>query len=438
VEFLVQLDTETPEEVLPIVTKAHSKVVETRDTVHPRFVTEMLTGMLRAVGQPHDVPRIYKHTRDDVLLKDALKPWRRCPLWLFLRVALQTSLIRNEVEEPHVRYKSFMLFFMAHVLQGALGASLPSDALFLMTAKISRRALKLGAVDGTAWLEHVETTIGAVRRELSRRWASVEKHPDPLGIQRNWLPSQLSFLSDTELKLSRLRPYLAKVVSRLASPSTCHLFTSDCGQRISHSSSSLPDLSLLTDGNEGQVRVCLADLELWVQHSLDEWLRVNIQREDPCSALAMVIDTYTSAAPLIYTDMPEDISLMLLTTMDLWVALDKCALHNCPLLSEYDPKFPPSLFEPLLLPKKPQMERLLCVEQYLATRSAAAIPGFPSIFRSVDTTKSFAVRYVQQSPYHEEFRRKIEADAKNDRDQKRSELAEKCQRYHDLTNSRMG
>lgn len=53
VELLAKLDAETPEEVLPIATKAHSKVVETRDTVHPRFVTEMLTGILRAAGQPH-------------------------------------------------------------------------------------------------------------------------------------------------------------------------------------------------------------------------------------------------------------------------------------------------------------------------------------------------------------------------------------------------
>ena len=431
-ELLVKLDAETPEEVLPIVTKAHSKVIETRDTVHPRFVTEMLTGMLRAMGQPLDVPRIYKHTRDDVLWKDALKPWRRCPLWLFLRVALQTSLMRNDVEEPHVRYKSFMLFFMAHVLEGALEASLPSDTLFVMTAKISRRALKLEAVDGTAWLQHVETTTGAVQQELSGRWASVEKHPDPFATQQNWTPSQLSCLSDTELTLSRLRPYMAKVLARLASPSTYHRFTSDCGQRISQCSSSLPDLSLLTEGNGGQVRLHLADLEIWVEHSLNNWLRANMESQDACTALAALINTFTSAASLAYKDMPEDTSLMLLTLMDLWVALDKWALHHCTLLHDYSPEFPPSLFEPLLLPKKSQMERLLRVEQHLATRRAAAIPGFPSMFRSVDTTESFAVRYVQQSPRHEELQRKIEAEAKNDRAQKNIELAEKRQQYHKL------
>ena len=60
----------------------------------------MLTDILRAVKQPLDVPRIYKHTRDDVLLNDALTPWRRSPLWLVLRVALQTSLIRKDDEKP--------------------------------------------------------------------------------------------------------------------------------------------------------------------------------------------------------------------------------------------------------------------------------------------------------------------------------------------------
>lgn len=432
VELLVKLDADTPEEVLPTATKAHSKVVETRDTVHPRFVTEMLTGILRAVGQPLDVPRVYKHTRDDVLWKDALKPWRRCPLWLFLRVALQTSLRRNDDDEPHQRYKSFMLFFMTHVLERALEASLPSDSLFLMTAKISRRALKLGAVDGTAWLHYVETTMGAVQQELMRRWNSVEKHPDPKGTQQNWLPSKLSFLHDTKLTLSRLRPYLARVSARSASPSAYHDFTSDCDRRISQCNSSLPDLNLLPrDG--GQVRLYLADLELWVQHSLNGWLYANMKRKDSCTALAKVIDAYNSAAPSTYTDMPEDISLMVLTTMDLWVALDKCALHQYPLLRDYDPEFPPSLFEPLLLPRKVQMERLSRVEQHLATRRKAAIPGSPSIFRSADAAKSFAVRYFQQPPpHHQELRQRIEAEATNKRSQKISELAKKRQLYREL------
>jgi hypothetical protein len=148
-ESLVKLDAETPTEVLPTVKKADSIVEEYSDTVHPKFVTEMLTGILRAIGRPCDVSRIYKHTRDDVLWKNTGLPWRRSPLWLLLRVALQTSLMRDEAEKPHLQYKSFMLFFMARILNLGLKASLSSGTLFVMTAKIIRRVLKLDTVDGT-------------------------------------------------------------------------------------------------------------------------------------------------------------------------------------------------------------------------------------------------------------------------------------------------
>lgn len=53
VELLARFTAKIPEEVLSIATKAHSKVIETRDTVHPKFVIKILTGILRAVRQPH-------------------------------------------------------------------------------------------------------------------------------------------------------------------------------------------------------------------------------------------------------------------------------------------------------------------------------------------------------------------------------------------------
>lgn len=90
-----------------------------------------------------------------------------------------------------------------------------------------------------------------------------------------------------------------------------------------------------------------------MENSLNDWLRANMKRQDAVIALAALIDTYTSIASLAYKDMPEEISLMLLTSMDLWVALDKCALHHCTLLRDYTLGFSPSLFESLLLLKKP-------------------------------------------------------------------------------------
>jgi hypothetical protein len=232
----------------------------------------MLTGILRAVGEPLDVSRIYKHTREDVLWKNAFQPWRRSPLWLCLRVALQTSLVCHDDEEPHLRYKSFMLFFMAQVLRDALKASLPSDVLFIMKAKVSGRSLKLGEIEATPWLLDVETVVKAAQQELLRRWMSVEKHRDPFGTQQHWPPSQLLFHQDTKLTLSSLRPYLAKVRARSGSQSTFHNFTPDCGRRISQCSSSLRDVNLWRGVEGSELRLQLADLELWVQDSLkDGW-----------------------------------------------------------------------------------------------------------------------------------------------------------------------
>lgn len=435
-QLLAKLDAETPQEVVPVTQKAGSEMSEIRDTLHPRFVTELLTGILRAVGEPlDDIERIYKHTREDVLWKSALKPWRRSPLWLFLRVAIQTSMMQiKDKEQHHVRYKSFMLFFMANVLEGALKACLPSDTLFFMTAKVSRRALKLERADQTAWLEYAERITGHVQEEMVRRWSLVEKDPDPFGTQRAWLPSQLSLLlQDAELRLSTLRPYLEKVRARSNSPSNYNLFESDCVCRISQRSSSLPDLSLLVKEDESQVRLYLTDLEQWVEGHLDSWLISNLKTEGACTALTQIIETYASVASSNYQDMPEDTSVMLLTLMDLWVALDKCTLHHHPLLRDYEPGFPPSLFEPLLLPKKLQMERLFHIENYLAMRRDAADPGSPSIFQSINEAKSFSVRYFQQSLHHQQLRRNIEAKATNERSKKITELAEKTRRYRELS-----
>lgn len=427
-DLLASLDTETPEEVCPTTKKAGSKVIEIRDTVHPRMVTEMLTGILRAVGRPLEISRIYKHTREDVCYKDALKPWRRSPAWLFLRVALQTSLLRHNDEKPHNRYKSLMIFVLAYVLDSARKVSTSSDMLFIMIAKISRRMLKLEMTNEKTWMKYIEKVTEAVQQVLAHRWNTLERNPDPQATQLNWLPSQLSFLDDTRLRLSKLRPYLDKIAARTAIISTTQDFTSDCRRRVSPSALSLPDLGILRS-DHNQTRLNLIDLELWVSSSLDDWLHANMKQQNTSTALSAVIQTYTSVASSTYAGEPEDISLMILTSMELWIALDKCVLYHHPRLHQYDPEFPPSLFEPLLLPKKPQMERLSQVEKYLAARKQAAKSGHPSIFQVVDSRNSFAVQHFEHSPHHQELRRKIEADAEIERSRKKEELAEKRKEY---------
>jgi hypothetical protein len=124
-----------------------------------------------------------------------------------------------------------------------------------------------------------------------------------------------------------------------------------------------------------------------------------------------LIEKYTKVAGTTYEGNPEAISLMLLTSIDLWATLDKCAIRPYPLLRKYNPEFPPSLFDPLPLPKRPQIERLSGVEHYLLQRRNQPTPGFPSIFQSVNTTKGFAVQYFEQSYHHQVLRQIIELAA---------------------------
>ena len=94
-KLLVNLDAHTPKEAWATAFKASSRTDEIRDTLQPIHVTKMFMGILRGVGEPFDMVRISKRTRDDVLWSQTLKPWQRSAVWLLLRVDLQTSLMKD-------------------------------------------------------------------------------------------------------------------------------------------------------------------------------------------------------------------------------------------------------------------------------------------------------------------------------------------------------
>jgi hypothetical protein len=100
-------------------------------------------------------------------------------------------------------------------------------------------------------------------------------------------------------------------------------------------------------------------------------------------------------APLAYehySGNPENISLMVLTSLELWIAWDKSATQQHPLLLDYDPAIPSELLQSLILPLKNELERLSRVETYLKERQRKAKPGFPSVFTEFGSPNSFSVR----------------------------------------------
>ncbi len=321
-----------------------------------------------------------------------------------------------------------MLLFMAQILERALNASAPSDLLFIMTAKISRRMVKLGnSANDMPWLRLVQYTVESTQKKLTEKWVAIEQNPDPLGCSPAANLAELRSETDTRLSLNAMRGYYRELQGRNLQSSEPPQRIPQSVERIKQDGSAIPAAQTLKILAKRESLLWLIDLELWIQDHLQTWLLTNLQQpsKNSCSSLGAVLAIYHKAARKAYKGDPERFSFMVITLMALWVALDKCATLQEPLLLSYDTGFPKSLFDPLLLPKKGQMVRLFEIEAYLEQRRQRATPGNPSIFLEANKANSFAVQYFEQSSGHQRLKQEIERTAASDREKKRAELAAK-------------
>jgi hypothetical protein len=401
-----------------------------KDTVNPQFATEWLPGILRGIGSPLNVSRIYKRTRDDVLGGDGLEPWRRSPRWILLRVAMQTTI-------TNTRYKIFMIYFMANVLELAVHHEFPSDMLHVMLAKINRRIQKLNLVpDDVPWAEQaqeiVTESMESARVLLAKRWSTVQRSADSAGTFRLAELKKLKPHSNTILSLPLLRPFLEKLHNIELEPREKISFDGKCSPRINGRGSSLPEPQLLDPTSQFEIRLSLMDLELWASHSLDSWLDQHRKSEKDLVKLSKVIVWYMSTSATVYIGSPEGFSVMVLTLMLLWTALDEAAISHYPLLKKFDPGFPPTLFDSLLLPKRHQMDRLRHVEQYLLKRKENSLVANPSIFGDISSPLSFGAQYFDQSLVHQELKKRIKKEAEHESRAKKAELKEYKTQFSEL------
>jgi hypothetical protein len=68
---LAKMSHQTALGTMPQVLKAGRMHNEDRDSTHPKMVTELFMGFLRAVGKPASVSRIWKNTRDEVMFQNS-------------------------------------------------------------------------------------------------------------------------------------------------------------------------------------------------------------------------------------------------------------------------------------------------------------------------------------------------------------------------------
>lgn len=406
--------------------KAGLQVSEERETSHPKFITEMLTGILRAIGSPAPTQRIQKRIADDVLWDNAKIPWRRSPLWLVVRVALQTTL--KLPDGTHIEYKAFMVFFMAKILDLAIRKGFPVDILFTMNAKLSRRVYKARDRMSGFVLDEARRVGDRAYDVLCAGWAQAQSYH---AAKLDWRPHPSGYSNDAYLTMLNSRDYVRAVRTMQCSKPERESFVPSEAQRFDTSSSNMPELSGIS--TSAVIRdITLADFELWVTRNLDNWLAVNLNLEGACDELGERIDDYISAAKPLYVSNPERTSILILTTMELWVALDKLTVKHCPLLSDYYPEFTDSFLAPLLLPQAQQRIRLHKIEQYLKTRRAEVSPMSVSVFSNAVTDKTFAVRYFDGSPLQKDLEKEIREHAIEERDRKKAEFKERQQEFDKL------
>ena len=410
--FLVQMDVDRLDST-PTTSKGGSVVVEVRETVHPRYISELLMGILGGCGQPADVDRITKRIGDEVLWDDAYKPWRRSPLWLTLKVSLQSSLRVSNL------YKPFILFFHTHLLRRCVHRDFPSELLYAMRAKIARRLSKMGPSASRYVSDLVHESFEKTEALLSKRWAAFQAEGSTGPTLQ---PDRLNFTADTEVSLRSSNNYLTTTLRSGSHDFPQVRFTPPDGTRLN----GVCDFTQFTDDQLAKAIdrdqcVALKDFEFTVEKNLKLWVAATRDDNDAPNAIATCIQQYVDGARRLYGGNAEDNSIMILTIMDLWVALDTLTIRQCPLLKQYSPEIPSDFLQPLLLHRASTLERALHIEEYLSRRHDEA-RNITSIFSNDITESSFAVNYFRASDDLQRLNDEIITNAQRERASKRAEL----------------
>jgi hypothetical protein len=403
--FLVQMD----------VDQLDAAPTTSAESVHPRYISGLLVGILKGYGQSAVIDRITKRIGDEVLKDSARKPWwRRSPLWLTLKVSLQSSLRTSNL------YKPFILFFHAHLLRTCVRRAFPSELLYVMRVKMARRLSKLGTAVSRDVRQFVCDTANETETLLSKRWTTFQSigstSPAP---QFN----RLNFVADSNISLHNSFAFLTKTLhsASLAFPPT--QFTPSHTIRLYN----VYDFTHFANGRLAETiakdkRVAIADFELSVERHLESWVAASSSKSYSPEVIASCIQQYYDGAKDVYGANPEDISVMILTIMDLWVALDRIVIQAYPLLKEYSPEIPSNFLHCLLLHRQPSLKRASHIEEYLRLRHEGAL-SVPSVFSNTVHHTCFAVKYYHASEHLHRLYDEITAHAQEERTAKRKELA---------------
>ncbi|KAG6819108.1 hypothetical protein H0H93_015384, partial [Arthromyces matolae] len=415
--FLADMDIVTVGSA-PTTTKARSKVPESRNTLDPHYITELLPAIIHGFpdSSPADIERIRKCVRNEILWDSAYHPWRRSPLWLIIRVALQSTL-RRATADGQTEYKSFMIFLLANIVSDDHDyRSLPTDILDCIRKKIARRLQKLAIADSPV-LEVAIRSIGKAVDVLQARWEDIQRGQ---ASSPPWDPDSLNLSKDTVISLLSSKDYLtSRLQLRQATLSADKpIFQPSEASRLNDDAFLQP--TLFSDALRRNPFVALTDIEEFAVNRLDIWVEnYSADASNTCVALGKCILSYADVAQAKYSGNAEEQSLKFLTIFLLWSALDRLSIVAHPMLADYSPEVTEDILDPILLRKSVHIEALLRFRHYLQQRHSRARQG--SVFSDDLSTSSFSIRHFRGSGSLIALKEKIEREAQDQRDEKRKE-----------------
>ena len=109
VSFIISMDINRMD-ATPTAADIAPPAVQSRSANNPKYITQLLIAILHGMGREANVQRITKRISDEVCCTSTLKPWRRSPFYLVLRIVVQ------RMSESRDIYKQWMLFFRTRLL----------------------------------------------------------------------------------------------------------------------------------------------------------------------------------------------------------------------------------------------------------------------------------------------------------------------------------
>ncbi|KAF3942471.1 hypothetical protein ABW19_dt0201642 [Dactylella cylindrospora] len=396
-EFLAAMDA-SPQETAE--DKSGISVNDISST-NPMFITHLLTGIIRGISgrKHHRETQICKRVADAVMGSDG-SVWRRSPLWLVVRVGLQTTL---KLQPGNISwYKVFLGYFMTKVTLKALREGLISqDYLYIMGAKISRRMRKLTGPLPPFFKSTVASALEDLSRSLKNRW---DTFCQLYSKEISWNPEDLDVPGDRRLKLSSSALHIAAVKA-----GRTNLTEAELSQGSFEPGSFLRLLDPVSLGFDlkkvpkKDLTVLLMDIETWVDFHLGQYIDDNLEEKAAVIRLGKLFDKYFRIAIDEYQGNPENLSIAFLTGYDIWMGIDKITISCTPLLGEYQPEIKHNDLDNLILPTHRQMQRLEKVQTYIMNRIGNAKVTKRLLFKDRFGEDSFQCRYVDNSPYHQDL-----------------------------------